>query len=149
MNKKMLVLFSSMFIIGMLFIGNGITGLYFLDFKQPPCDDNVDCQDMEVCCMFYEENFGVCDRQDKCEGIRQLTFEARQSYSTYDNLNDEQPAGELNLLSSHVEGPSKTKAIYSFLVGMVLILFALGGYSLGKIRDIHQGRSKFLYRHHK
>ena len=147
MNKKMLILFSSMFLIGVLLIGNGITGLYFLDFKQPPCDEDLDCQELNVCCLFYNENFGVCDLEENCKAITQVTFEARQSYSTYDLK--QQDMQNPNLISSHIEGPSKNKAIYSALVGMFLILFALGGYFIGKIRDIHQGRSRSLYRHHK
>ncbi|MBU2590004.1 MAG: hypothetical protein KKA65_00300 [Nanoarchaeota archaeon] len=148
MNKKMLLLFSAMFFIGVLLIGNGITGLYFLDFKQPPCDEDLDCLNSDVCCLFYNEDFGVCDKIPNCEAIKQVTFEARQSYSTYDSL-EKQDVNNPKLISSHIEGPSKNNAIYSALVGMFLILFAVGGYFIGKIRDIHQGRSRSLYRHHK
>ncbi len=148
MNKRMLVIFSAMFFMGMLLIGNGITGLYLLDFKQPPCDENFDCPESEVCCMFYEKEFGVCDMEDKCDAIRKTTYDVSQSMTTYHSLNKEDP-GFLNIMSSHVQAPSKNKTIVSALVGMVLILFALSGYFIGKIRDIRTGRSRAFYRHHK
>lgn len=147
MHKQALIVFIILFLGGAFLIGNGITGLYIMDFKQPPCDDNTDCTGLnDVCCKFYNEDFGVCDRQDKCEAISRVTFDARRKISTTDFV-DNKPIAPMGLVSSHIEGPSKPGFFYSILVGSFLILLAIAGFFIGKVHDIHHGRSRSLYRH--
>lgn len=146
MHKRALIFFTAIFILGAFFVGNGLTGLYILEFKQPPCDEDIDCQNTEVCCKFYNEEFGVCDEVDECDAIEKVTFDARRKISTYDSL-EKKSFFPLSLVSKHAESPSRPSMLYSTIVGLVLVLFAIAGFFIGKVRDIHSGRSKPFYRH--
>ena len=56
MDKRALFMFSILFVAGMFLFGEGITGLYVMEFTQEPCGDNSDCQEtVQVCCNFYNE----------------------------------------------------------------------------------------------
>ena len=145
MDKRALVLFTAFFVAGMLFLGNGITGLYIVDFKQEACESPLECKD-GTCCNFYNEKFGVCDRQENCAAIERATFEARKKISTYDSLDKTEKYKMFSTVGAHIEGPKKADRLYSMLAGVLLVLFALIGFFIGKVRDIHEGRSHSLYR---
>jgi len=128
------------FLAGLLLFGKGLTGLYILDFKQPPCDEDKDCAKGEACCYFYKENFGVCDKKSECAAIESVTFNAR--HSTYYLMEKTEKYKLFSMTSKHLEGPSKQSSLYSAVAGLLLILVAIFGFLVGKLRDIHAGKSR-------
>ena len=147
MDKRALFIFSVVFIAGMFLFGEGITGLYVMEFQQEPCGKDLDCMESgQVCCNFYNENFGVCDTEDKCDDISRVTFDARRKVSTYDLMSKDEKYKLFNTMSVHVEAPKKASNLYSLIAGMILVLIALIGIFIGKVRDIHAGKSHSLYR---
>lgn len=60
--------------IGLAFFGNGISGMIIFDQTvKPICQANNDCPEEETCCLFYEEDSGVCHSKDMCDLITLLT----------------------------------------------------------------------------
>ena len=146
MDKRALTLFTVFFVAGMLFMGNGITGLYMAEFKQKACEGPLQCAGDETCCNFYNEKFGVCDRQENCDAIARFTFDERRKVSTYDAMETSEKYQLFNMAGAHIEGPQKASRLYSMLAGVLLVLVALIGFFIGKVRDIHAGKSHSLYR---
>ena len=73
-------------VLAIAFLGNGITGMTTGDtYTKPLCESNDDCPG-EVCCPFQGKTVGVCDLQDKCAAISELTME--QYDITYTPNND-------------------------------------------------------------
>ena len=110
-------------VIGLFFIGGGITGLHMFDFKQGFCDDNSDCESTELCCFFYEESHGICGKQIECSGIERLTKEEKQSRTNF-----EQPKQEVGLTVSDklsIEHPSETAENYFLIVFGALVLIGI------------------------
>lgn len=150
MDRKALFIFSVFFVSGMFLLGEGITGLYVMDFRQNACDSDDKCMDSNVCCLFYNEDFGVCDKEANCAAIDKATFDARRKISTYDRLETRVKYEMLSsTLNSHLEGPKKESRVYSMIAGVILIFIALAGLFIGKVRDIHSGKSHSLYRNKK
>ncbi|MFA5888564.1 MAG: hypothetical protein WC852_07690 [Candidatus Nanoarchaeia archaeon] len=147
MDKRALFIFSVVLLAGMFLFGEGITGLYVMEFTQQPCGSNAGCSEAgQACCKFYNENFGVCDRQANCDAIGRVTFDARRKVSTYELMSKDEKYKLFNTMSVHVEAPKKPSNLYSLIAGMILVLIALIGIFIGKVRDIHAGRSHSLYR---
>ncbi|MEA3378545.1 MAG: hypothetical protein U9Q69_02790 [Nanoarchaeota archaeon] len=110
---------------GIALLGRGITGLYFLDFDLPPCQTDNNC--LEVCCQFYNEDHGVCDKEENCKAIYDLTHE---EYLRMSNLEVESSiiAGKMySVVKAHKESPSQQTHFNSMIVGLVLLLFAVIG----------------------
>ncbi|MBU1321474.1 MAG: hypothetical protein KKF46_03880, partial [Nanoarchaeota archaeon] len=137
MDRKALFMFSIFFVSGMFLLGEGITGLYVMDFQQPACDADDKCIESNVCCLFYNEDFGVCDNENNCDAIEKATFDARRKISTYDSLDTSQKYSLFSTVTSHIEGPKKENRLYSMIAGVILIFIALAGLFIGKVRDIH------------
>lgn len=146
MDKRALFIFSILFVAGMFLFGEGITGLYVMEFQQEPCGKGFDCAEGKTCCNFYNEDFGVCDTEDKCDDISRVTFDARRKISTYDTMSKDEKYTLFNTMSAHVEAPKKASNTYSLVAGIILVLIALIGLFVGKVRDIHYGRSHSFYR---
>lgn len=146
MDKRALMLFTAVLLAGMFLFGNGITGLYVMDFKQAPCDTDDKCVAEGTCCLFYKESFGICDKQENCKAIEQTTFDARRKISTYDSLTMNEKYEMFSMVGKHIEGPAKENKLYSAIAGIFLVLFAILGFFIGKVRDIHAGKSHSLYR---
>lgn len=146
MNKKLIVLFSVIFLAGVFLIGNGVTGLYMLELNKMPCNENSDCAQSDVCCFFSNEDFGVCDLEKECPAIERASFEAGKKMT---NSEFAETSFESNpsLLSSHIETPAKPKAVYSAIAGILLVFISFTGYFIGKVRDIHYGKSRHFFRH--
>jgi hypothetical protein len=80
-------------------MGEGVTGLYLLDWEQNYCLSNADCYMGEVCCPFYNDQGGVCDLEEKCPSIYRLTMETggQTSVNTKQTVfNLEQPRSLVN-----------------------------------------------------
>lgn len=88
-----LILLGAMVVLSLLLIGNGITGFIVLEPKEV-CFSNDDCEEPKVCCPFYEQEGGICHRENICDDILRITKEQK--------LNDE----ELQKLISNI--PSNT-----------------------------------------
>ena len=67
--------------VGILLVGTGITGFYSIDFEQPICQTDDDCS-YSVCCAVYNEEFGLCDQQENCDGIYIATKNAEEVQKT-------------------------------------------------------------------
>ncbi|MFH1064986.1 MAG: hypothetical protein V1734_00585 [Nanoarchaeota archaeon] len=147
MDKRALFMFSILFVAGMFLFGEGITGLYVMEFTQEPCASSSNCLEPgQVCCSFYNEDFGVCDRKANCGAISRVTFDARRKVSTYDLMSKDEKYKLFSTMSVHVEAPKKASNLYSLIAGIILVLIAFIGIFIGKVRDIHAGRSHSLYR---
>jgi len=42
-------------------------------FIENACTESIDCNDGKVCCLFYQKDSGVCDYQESCPKIADLT----------------------------------------------------------------------------
>lgn len=146
MDKRALFMFSVLFVAGLFLFGEGITGLYVMEFQQDPCGDDFKCSEGKLCCLFYNENYGVCDTEDKCDDISRVTFDARRKVSSYDVMSRDEKYKLFNTMSVHVESPKTASNTYALLAGIILVLIAFIGLFIGKVRDIHAGRSHSLYR---
>lgn len=146
MDKRALFMFTVVFVAGMFLFGEGITGLYVMEFHQEPCGQDFKCSENKACCLFYNEKFGVCDTKDKCDDISRVTFDARRKVSSYDIMSREEKYNMFSTMSLHIESPKKASNTYSLLAGIILVLIAFIGLFIGKVRDIHAGRSHSLYR---
>lgn len=117
---------------GIFFLGKGITGLYLIDFEQDYCDENADCKQGEVCCNFYGEDSGICDKSSNCQAIRQITKEEKEKISSGLLLEEEYKFTEADkqmvskMISSHIEKPQTTKSnTYSIITGGILLILGL------------------------
>ncbi|MDD4878529.1 MAG: hypothetical protein PHO02_05840 [Candidatus Nanoarchaeia archaeon] len=146
MDKRALFMFTILFVAGLFLFGEGITGLYIMEFQQEPCGKEFDCGDGKVCCNFYNEEFGVCDTEDKCDDISRVTFDARRKVSSYDTMSRDEKYTLFSTMSVHVEAPKTASNTYSLIAGIILVLVAFIGIFIGKVRDIHAGKSHSLYR---
>jgi len=69
-----LVLLCAVGIAALGLIGVGINGmLTFDETVKPLCTTNVDCVSPEVCCYFYQQEAGVCNSNDLCARILEIT----------------------------------------------------------------------------
>jgi len=59
-------------VLGALLLRDGVTGAAVFDYKNS-CQVNAQCGIAEVCCLFYGENYGVCDELDSCGLIRDMS----------------------------------------------------------------------------
>lgn len=124
MNRWLLLI---LVVFGVFFIGQGITGFYLLDFEQTSCVTDDDCGP-KVCCMFFEEDYGVCDFEEKCTAIERVTMEEKQKISELDmdEINIENTEARLTQ-AANLETPKKTDS-QSIIIGVVLLLFSLIAY---------------------
>ena len=119
------------FFLGISLIGLGFTGMYLVDFPQEYCSVNEDCQSGQVCCNFYKENSGVCEKQESCKAIEQVTMEMKQKISTDLGLagdykfTEEDRLAASKQISSHLEKPLTKNNYASIIVGALLLIMGL------------------------
>jgi len=107
-----LLVFVSVIIFSSLFLGKGITGMAILGENiKPLCTSDADCHDGEVCCIFHSKNAGVCNTQDMCPQIDELTKDSN-FYS------DE-------LLGDYKQSNEKESTFFQVFLGIVLLVFAI------------------------
>jgi len=138
LNKKdraMILGIAVLFFFGMLLVGKGFTGMYLIDVPSEPldlpqeaCETNDHCESDQVCCMFYKENYGVCEKQDNCKAIAQVTKEYKQQITTAPELAEGYKFTEQDKLSvtkqislSHLEKPSSKNDYASLITGAILL----------------------------
>jgi len=74
-KNNLVVLFIVILFFGIFFLNNSFTGMYVVDFDQETCYSNNDCFGNEMCCKFYDKDYGVCDDISRCKSINDITRE--------------------------------------------------------------------------
>ena len=81
-QRSLFVLVIVLAVLGLGFIGSGITGLVVFDQNvQEICSSDNECRASEKCCLFYQESAGVCNSPELCKGIAELTRNQKESRS--------------------------------------------------------------------
>jgi len=130
-QDRMVVLgLTLIFFFGVLLMGRGFTGMYLIDFEQEYCSSDEDCLAGEVCCNFYKEDSGVCDKESNCKAIEQITKEEKEKISSNLGLEDYEFTEEDKLeatkqISSHIEKPLTKNNYASMLVGVILLIMGI------------------------
>lgn len=102
--------------------------MYLIDFKQEYCNSNDDCLTGQVCCNFYKEDSGVCDKEDNCKAIEQLTMEEKAKISTsFEDykFTEEERLSMAKQISSHLEKPMTKNNYASIIVGAILLILGI------------------------
>ncbi len=120
-NKAIL---AGLFFLGLLLVGNGMTGNYLLDFKQAMCDVDSDCLPNEVCCDFYDESYGVCDMQANCKSIESITQEEKGKISILKPKKLD-ASTFLTKSTSSFRTPASRGKDYSLIAGFVMIVLVV------------------------
>lgn len=119
-----------LFFLGVLLVGRGFTGMYLIDFEQEYCSNDEDCITGQVCCNFYKENSGVCDKKNNCKAIEQITREEKEKISSDLGLEEYRFTEEDKLrvtkqISSHIERPMTKSNYASVVVGVILLILGV------------------------
>lgn len=143
MEKRfVLAVCSLLFFMGVLFITQSITGFYSWDRYNDFCTVDSGCSSNDVCCLFFEEDYGVCDSADVCSSVLKATKEEKSQFSFMQppspSIEQEKLFGAVR---AHVEKPKSPFAFESVLVGLILIFCAVAVYFLSS-RDSGKKRSK-------
>ena len=73
-KKLFSVLVVLLALFGMGLLTDGITGFVVSDqYVKKLCSFNTECDAPEVCCIFYEEQRGTCNKIEMCDDILELT----------------------------------------------------------------------------
>lgn len=120
MNRNFIVIGLLIFgLIGILFIGSGITGKVVNDsyyFKL--CSNNNECSSNETCCLFYQQTSGVCNPQGNCEKITEITKNDASKMENWKKMYYENAQQNTNYTSLIVTG------VLIILIVLVGIFFA-------------------------
>ncbi len=130
MEKRLIIAVCALFFaMGSLFITQGMTGMYSWDRFDDYCTSDSQCSTGKLCCLFFEEEYGVCGGATECSPIWQATMEEKNQMS---NLNGPElaPARDLLLEAAkpHLENPATGNSKNSIIVGLILVAFAIGVY---------------------
>ena len=130
MEKKIISIICLLFLaLGGLFVFDGITGMYSWDRIEDICVDDSECSDGNVCCKFYNENYGVCGGFSVCDDISKVSMEEKQQFSALESPSLEiNPTALVSSVRAHVEEPMSDYSRNSVIVGLLLVLFAFGVY---------------------
>ncbi len=132
-QDRMIVLgLTLLFFFGILLMGRGLfTGMYLIDFEQEYCSNNEDCLEGNVCCNFYKEDSGICEKQDNCKAVEQITMEMKQKISTDIGMaedykfTEEDKLSASKQISTHLEKPLTKNNYASVLVGAILLILGI------------------------
>lgn len=104
-EKLILVMLLLLAIIGLSFLGNGISGMMVFDetLKQV-CTSNDDCVAPDVCCLFYEQKSGVCHTYDMCGKILDVTKTEKETKGALITLKNTEIELEYNYIMQAVFG---------------------------------------------
>lgn len=109
--------------IGLGFIGKGITGMYLLDFPEKTyCSEDSECPQDQVCCLFYQQNTGICEKAGTCQAIYEVTKQETNRGQTAVFL---QTAAIQN---PPVERPVLQRNYFSLILGVILIFVGIFSY---------------------
>lgn len=122
MKKEVgIIIVSLLFIFSFLFLKEGITGMYTFDTKEDICQYNTQCLLPKVCCKFYQEDSGICDYQDYCNGIYLATKQEKLQLTAGMPLTQEQ----IEEIAFEIEKPKKVKENSPLIIiGLILLILA-------------------------
>lgn len=110
-----------LFIFAFLFIKEGMTGMYMFDSREDLCSYNTECLLPKVCCQFYQEEKGVCDWQDNCNGVYLVTKQEKLQLTAGQQLTQEQ----IEQIAFEIEQPKKVKENSPLIIiGLLLLILA-------------------------
>ncbi len=130
-DRSLILGIAILFFFGILFFGQGITGMYLLDFEKDFCSETQDCPGDYVCCGFYEENYGICEHKVNCAAIKRLTKEEKERVSSDLGFNkprqftEEDKQTMLKTLTTHMERPQSKSPYPSIITGGILLLLGI------------------------
>lgn len=131
-QDRMIILgLTLIFFLGIFLMGRGITGMYLIDFEQEDCSGDEDCLAEEVCCNFYKEDSGVCDKESNCKAIELITKEEKERISSGLGLEgdykftEEDKLRATKQISSHIEKPLTQNNYASIIVGGLLLILGV------------------------
>lgn len=88
MKKEEVIYFFLLLIavIGLVMVGFGYYGLTDQEstFKRV-CTSSDKCNIGDVCCFFYEENKGICNKKEMCEDIMEISKNNQEFFSRLRN----------------------------------------------------------------
>jgi hypothetical protein len=119
------ILLAVMIVLSLLLIGNGITGFVV---REPMefCFSDVGCEEPKVCCLFYEDEKGVCHEANMCGKILQITREQQLSSEELQNIlygmtSDETPIDKEEKLNASYT----TQIMFGTLLFIIAVLNVL------------------------
>ena len=71
MNKSLVYIF--LFALGIFLLGSGITGFASLNNEFEYCVDDTNCYGGAVCCEFYGFEEGLCDSNENCDEVYEIS----------------------------------------------------------------------------
>jgi len=78
MHKRYTIsLIIAVLIVSILFIGGGLTGFIIKEQDFEYCKVDSECSNDNVCCLFYQEKVGLCDKYSKCNVIYSVSREEK------------------------------------------------------------------------
>lgn len=120
MENNTFLVFLFAILIGILFIGSGVTGLYSIDIEDVTyCDNKSDCDSGNVCCAFREGGYTsrICAKD--CRGVRSLSQEVNNNEQTANGFVFEITGRGIQEFKGNID-----YWVY-ILIGVVLVLLAL------------------------
>lgn len=120
-------------IMGLGLLCGGITGKVVQvdvpnDVKQI-CSIDSDCSSPQVCCKFYNQEAGVCDVQDMCQKINELTKDEKIGIEEIKNYNKETPL------------KNKENTDLEITIGLIFIVVAIMAYIFSKPKTIFPNKN--------
>jgi hypothetical protein len=106
--------------LGIAMLANSITGMMTFDSTvKPVCSYDSDCVSPEVCCLFYNQEAGVCNAPRLCMAITELTKKEMEQQSAFPSA----PYG----MHHELKGNSLFQTTSDFLI-LALVLLAVYHY---------------------
>lgn len=113
---------------GVFLIGKEFTGMYSLELEQSYCNSDEDCMAGQACCLFYKENTGICDKEDNCIAIQQITKEEKEKLSAdaeeYEFTEEDQQIAT-EQISAYLKKPAEGTNYISLVTGLVLLILGI------------------------
>lgn len=128
--KLSIVLSLALALIAVSVLAVGLTGMSTVDLGRDYCDSGNDC--METCCLFYNSNYGVCDRESNCNSIKLLSMEQGITTAKNPDLPNQMPA----FISSNLTFKNKVSFLNSAIASGLLFIISLFVLVIGNRRGI-------------
>lgn len=121
-QKNLIIAIITLGILGFLLIGVGITGNVIMNTNTigDVCSSDTDCQNGKICCLFYQENSGICHTTDMCETVMDITKSENNQMEVWRDFSKELPKND------------KTYSLEILFGILILIAVGISLYILGK-----------------
>jgi hypothetical protein len=119
------ILTGAVIVLSLMLSGNGITG-YVTREPLEYCSSNKDCIEPKVCCLFYDEDSGVCSDDNICSKISEVTKEQQVSSDELESILYGEPSGETAIDKDEELNVSyTTQIIFGGLLFIIAVLNVL------------------------